>query len=183
MLKGFLHRYIRGFEKRYGYDATYMHEMADVSTAGFNRFAIVQMAGGQWQADAPRDPYHAAGIAAVLVEDCGPCVQIATDIAVEAGMPPATIAALLAGTPAEPDAQLGFDYGRALMQGSENLDDLRETIARKWGKTALLAISMHAMTGRNFPVIKRALGHAKACQRVRVGAQEVVVNPVLKAAA
>ena len=182
MLKSFLHRYIRGFEKRYGYDATYMHEMADISTSGFNRFAIVQMAGGQWQADAPRDPYHAAGIAAVLVEDCGPCVQIATDIAVEAGMPPATIAALLAGGPADPDAQLGFDYGRALLHGSENLDDLRETIERKWGKKALLAISMHAMTGRNFPVIKRALGHAKACQRVRVGKDDVIVNQMLKAA-
>jgi len=41
---------------------------------------------------------------------------------------------------------------------------------------------MHAMTGRNFPVINRALGHAKACQRVRVGKDDVAVNQVLKAA-
>jgi hypothetical protein len=97
-------------------------------------------------------------------------------------MPPATIAALLAGTPTDPDAQLGFDYGRALLRGSRDIDDLRATIERKWGKKALLAISMHAMTGRNFPVIKRALGHAKACQRVRVGKDDVAVNQVLKAA-
>lgn len=134
MLKSFLHRYIRGFEKKYGYDASYMHEMTDISATGFNRFAVVQMAGGQWQADAPRDPYHAAGIAAVLVEDCGPCVQIATDIAVEAGMRPATIAALLAGVSTDADAQLGFDYGRALLHGSENLDTLREAIECKWAK-------------------------------------------------
>jgi hypothetical protein len=182
MLKSFLHRYIRGFEKRYGYDARYMHDMTDISTTGFNRFAIVQVTGGQWQGDAPRDPWHAAGIAGALVEDCGPCVQIASDIAIEGGMPSAIIAALLAGAPADADAQLGFDYGRALLHGSENLDDLREAIERKWGKIALLAISLHAMTARNFPVIKRALGHAKACQRVRVGKEDVVVNQMLKAA-
>jgi hypothetical protein len=182
MLKSFLHRYVRGFEARYGYDAGYMHDMTDISAAGFTRFAIVQMAGGQWQSKAPRDPWHAAGIAGALVEDCGPCVQIASDIAIEAGMPAATIAALLSGTPADADAQLGFDYGRALLHGSENLDDLRETIEGKWGKAALLAISLHAMTARNFPVIKRALGHAKTCQRVRVGKDEVAVNQMLKAA-
>ncbi|MBL6852974.1 MAG: hypothetical protein ISQ86_06255 [Alphaproteobacteria bacterium] len=182
MLKSLLHRYIRGFAKRYNYDASYMHEIAHISTAGFIRLAIMQTAGGQWQADAPRDPYHAAGIAAVLVEDCGPCVQIATDIAVEAGMSPQIIAALLAGTPTDADAQLGFDYGRALIGGGDALDDLRAMIERKWGKASLLAISMHALTGRNFPVIKRAMGHAKACQRVRVGKVDVVVNQVLKAA-
>ena len=182
MLKSFLHRYIRGYEKRYGYDASYMHDMTDISTAAFNRFAFVQMVGGQWKGQAPRDPWHAAGIARALVEDCGPCVQIASDIAIEGGMPAATIAALLAGTPTDTDSQLGFDYGRALLHGSENLDDLRETIEKKWGKTALLAISLHAMTARNFPVIKRALGHAKTCQRVRVGRDEVVVNQMLKAA-
>ena len=169
MLKRCLHRYIRGYEARYGYDASYMHEMADISTSGFNRFAIVQMTGGQWRADAPRDPWHAAGIAGALVEDCGPCVQIASYIAIEGGMPAAIIAALLAGSPTDADAQLGFDYGRSLLHGSENLDALRETIEKKWGRKALLAISLHAMTARNFPVIKRALGHAKTCQRVRVG--------------
>ncbi|MBV9418248.1 MAG: hypothetical protein JO348_00615 [Alphaproteobacteria bacterium] len=182
MLKAFLHRYIRGFENRYGYDASYMHEMTDISEAAFNRFAIMQMAGGQWQSSAPRDAWHAAGIASALVEDCGPCVQIASDMAIEAGMPVATIAALLAGAPTDANAQLGFDYGRALLHGSENLDELRDQIAAKWGQPALLAISLHAMTARNFPVIKRALGHAKTCQRVRVGKDDVVVNQMLKAA-
>jgi AhpD family alkylhydroperoxidase len=182
MLKSFLHRYVRGFAKRYNYDASYMHEIADISTAGFIRLALMQTAGGQWQSNAPRDPYHAAGIAAVLVEDCGPCVQIATDIAVEAGVPPQTIAALLAGAPTDPDAQLGFEYGRALIGGSDEVDTLREAIERKWGKAALLAISLHALTGRNFPVIKRAMGHAKACQRVRVGTEDILVNRMLKAA-
>jgi hypothetical protein len=38
------------------------------------------------------------------------------------------------------------------------------------------------MAGRNFPVLKRAMGHAKTCQRVRVGKDEVIVDQTLKAA-
>ncbi len=182
MLEWFLHRYVRRMEAHYGYDATYMHEMLDTSTAGFRRFMKMQMAGGGWRGDAPRDPWCAAGIAAALVEDCGPCVQIATDMAIEAGMKAEVIGALLRRAPTDSDAQLGFDYGRALLNGSADLDELRETVATRWGKTALLALSLRAMTARNYPVLKRALGHAKTCQRVRVGKDEVAVNQMLKAA-
>jgi hypothetical protein len=38
------------------------------------------------------------------------------------------------------------------------------------------------MTARNFPVLKRAMGHAKTCLRVRIGNADVTVNPTLKAA-
>ena len=181
MLRSFLHRYVRGFERRYRYDGTYMHELANTSVAAFNRFAIMQSA-GNWRGDAPRDAWNAAGIAGALVEDCGPCVQIASDMALEAGTPGETIRALLCGSPTDGDAQLGFDYGRALLLGSDNLDTLRDTIERNWGKAALVALSLRAMTARNFPVIKRALGHAKTCQRVRIGDTDVAVNQTLKAA-
>ena len=182
MLKSFLHRYTRGFARRYNYDATYMHEMADIAPAAFVRFAVMQLAGGNWRADAPLKPWCAAGIAGALVEDCGPCVQIASDMAVEAGMPGDIIAALLSGKPTDADAQLGFDYGRALLNAAPELDDLREQIEKKWGKRILLAISLRTLSARNFPVLKRALGHAKSCQRVRIGNADVAVSPMLKAA-
>ena len=182
MIKWFIHRYIRSMERRYDYDATYMHELADISTTAFRRFVKMQMAGGQWRANTPKDAWFASGIAGALVEDCGPCVQITTDMAVAAGMPAETIRSLLSGSPTNPDAQLGFDYGRALLTGSDDLDGLRDAIVAKWGKKALVALSLHTMSGRNYPVLKRAMGHAKTCQRVRVGNAEIAVNPTLKAA-
>lgn len=182
MFKWFVHRYVRRMEQRYRYDATYLHELTDASPGAFRRFMTMQMAAGQWRGDAPRDAWLAAGIAGALIEDCGPCVQISSDMAMESGMSGQTIAALLSGGPADADAQLGFDYGRALLNGGESLDSLRQTIEGKWGKAALLAISLHAMTARNFPVLKRAMGHARTCQRVRIGKDEVAVNASLKAA-
>jgi hypothetical protein len=182
MIKWFTHRYIRNFERRYAYDGTYMHELADISASAFGRFAMMQTAGGQWRGDAPKDACSAAGIAGALVEDCGPCVQIASDMAVEAGMAPDIIRALLSGAPTHADAQLGFDYGRALLLGDDKLDGLREAIEARWGRKALIALSLRAMSARNFPVLKRAMGHAKTCQRVRVGNSEIAVHPTLKAA-
>jgi hypothetical protein len=182
VIKAFLHNYVRKFARRYDYDATYMHEMADISTAAFVRFGIMQQGGGAWRGSAPLAPWCAAGIAGALLEDCGPCVQIAADMAVEAGMDGAVIAALLRGTPTDAEAQLGFDYGRALLLATDDLDALREQIIAKWGHEALLALSLRAMTTRNFPALKRAMGHAKTCQRVRVGGDEIAVNAELKAA-
>lgn len=181
MLKSFLHWYLRRMERHYGYDATYLHELTNISTGQLRRYMRAQM-GVRKQGSAPRDAWHAAAIAGALVEDCGPCVQIASDIAVEAGMPGESIKALLSGTPADATAQLGFDYGRALLNDSDALNELREQVETRWGKEALVAISFMAMYSRNFPVLKRAMGHAKTCQRVRIGETDVTVAPQLKAA-
>lgn len=181
MLKWFLHRYIRRMEASYRYDATHLHELTDISTVAMRRYMKAQMA-ARWNGGVPWAIWHAASIAGALVEDCGPCVQISSDMAMAAGLPGETIKALLSGTPAPADAQLAFDYGRALLHASDNLEELREAVQKRWGKEGLVALSFAPMYARNYPVLKRALGHAKLCQRVRIGKDDVVVNPMLKAA-
>lgn len=182
MLGWLYHRMIGRLERRYGYDATYLHELADAAPAAFRRFGRMQMA-GKWQGPLPSDAWRAASIAGALHEDCGPCVQIATDMAIEAGVAPALIAALLSdGAAPDADAKLAFDYGRALLAADPALDDLRDAAKQRWGEAGVIALSLTAMTARNFPVLKRAMGHAKACQRVRVGQEQIAVAPALKAA-
>ncbi|MFT3811013.1 MAG: hypothetical protein QM698_13925 [Micropepsaceae bacterium] len=180
MLGWLYHRMLRGMEKRYDYDATYLHEVVDAAPAGARRFMKMQMA-GSWQGGVPRDAFRAASIGGALHEDCGPCVQIATDMALEAGMPPAVISALIAGG-GEGDAKLAFDYARALLAGDDHLDDLREQVEARFGRKGLIALSLTAMTSRNFPVLKRAMGHAKECRRVKVGTEQIAVAETLKAA-
>ena len=46
MIRSLLHRYLSGFERRYDYDATYLHELADISPRAFWRFASVQLKPG-----------------------------------------------------------------------------------------------------------------------------------------
>ncbi|HEY4125947.1 MAG TPA: hypothetical protein VGM36_15100 [Rhizomicrobium sp.] len=182
MLKWLLHRNLRRMERKYGYDATYGHELIDESLNASFRFATIQTAGGTFRGHAPANAWFASGIAGALVEDCGPCVQIASDIAMEQGTKGEIIKQLLSGAPTDADAQLGFDYGRALLLASPDLDALRETIEKRWGKRALMELTLRTMTARNFPVLKRAMGHAKTCQRVRIGNDDIAVNQALKAA-
>lgn len=181
MMKWLYHRIVGRLEKRYTYDATYLHALIEAAPAAFRRYMRMQLAGNR-QGPAPRDAVAAASIGGALHEDCGPCVQIATDMALEKGVSPATISALLSGKPAPADAQLGFDLSRALLSGDPALNDLRTEAIRRWGEPGMIALALNAMTARNFPVMKRAMGHAKACQKVRVGQEDVVVAPVLKAA-
>jgi hypothetical protein len=181
MIGYLLHKYVAAFERKYDYDATYLHELADISPRDFYRFGKAQTT-LQSKHHAPRDALQAAAIGGALVEDCGPCVQIASDRAIEAGMSGDTIKALLSGQLTSADAQLGFDYARALLNASDNLDGLREAVEARWSRRGLIALTFMAIAARNFPVIKRALGHAKSCQRVRVGGADIAVQQSLKAA-
>lgn len=174
------HSMLRRMERRYGYDATYLHEVVDTAPEAARRFLKMQMA-GKWQGDLPRDAFHAASLGGAVHEDCGPCVQIVTDMALEAGVAPATLAALLSGG-GDTQAKLAFDYARALLAASDKLDALRDAAKDAFGARGLIALSLTAMTARNFPVLKRAMGHARECRRVKVGSDQIAVAPSLKAA-
>lgn len=180
MLGWLYHRMIARMERRYTYDAAYLHEALDAAPAGARRFLRMQMT-GNWRGGLPLEAFHAAALGAALHEDCGPCVQIVTDMAIESGVTPAAIAALLSGN-GEQDARLAFDYARALLADSETLDTLREAAKARFGQKGLLALSLRAMTARNFPVMKRVMGHARACRKVRVGTEQIVVADMLRAA-
>lgn len=180
MLGWLYHRMLRGMEKRYGYDATYLHEVVDTSPEAARRFMKMQMS-GKWQGGVPGDAFHAAAIGGALHEDCGPCVQITTDMALEAGVAPATISALISGG-GEGDAKLAFDYARALLAGDDDLDAIRDHVKARFGGKGLIALSLTAMSSRNFPVLKRAMGHAKECRRVKVGTEQIAVAETLRAA-
>ena len=53
-------------------------------------------------------------------------------------------------------------------------DRNRELLERLW-PTGVVDLSLSLQVGRVFPMLKLALGHAKACRRVRVDGREVDV--------
>src|SRR5690348_9297690 len=75
MLKSLLHRYVRTFERNFGYDASYMHDVIDASPSALLKFSFVQFM-AQHRQEVSADAWHAAHVAGALSEDCGPCVQI-----------------------------------------------------------------------------------------------------------
>lgn len=169
MLRYFLSRTIDGFERQWGYDASYMRELLDYSPWAFIKFGLVTSLGRG--PEAPPAAVAAAGLVGTLTEDCGPCTQISVDMAVAHGLPPAILQAILAGDTVGmgPDAALGYAFAKAsLARDLEESDRLRDEVIRRWGKKGLTNLALILMTSRTYPTLKYALGHGRACSKVVV---------------
>ena len=173
MLKALLDRFaIRPLERSFSYDADYMREVLAASPASFLRFSM--LSGLVPRSAAPAAALAAAGIAATLREDCGPCTQIGVDMSERSGVPADVLRGILAGDERAmgDTAALAWRFAQAsLDRDIATADPLREEIVRRWGRKALVAISLSIVTGRMYPTLKYALGHGKTCQRIVVGGQ------------
>lgn len=174
MLRAILSRQIDKMERRFGYDASYMRQILRISPASFVKFGVLTQLVDRKAA--PGDLLAAAGIAATLVEDCGPCTQISVDMAAAGGVDPIVLKGILAGDLAAMGqvAALGWRFAHASMaRDMETCDPLRDEIVRRWGEKGLLAASLAITTGRMYPTVKYALGYGKACSRVTVAGESV----------
>ena len=182
MLKAIFSRVIDGFERQWGYDASYMRHLLRASTASFWKFSLVT--GVVDRKAAPAEALAAAGIVGTLAEDCGPCTQIGVDMAVAGGVRPEVLRAILAGdeTTMGETAALAWRFAHAsLARDLATVDPLRDEIVRRWGDRALVAISLSLMTARMYPTLKYALGYGKACSKVVVAGTAVAPHSVAAA--
>lgn len=174
MLKWIARRRLAAFERAFGYDASYMHEMLHTSWRGFLRFSAVTKLSTHRE-DVPVDAWYAAKIAAMLEEDCGPCTQLAVTMAEMAGVKQSVLRGILAGdeNAMGSDAALALRFARAALAHDPAADALREQIEQRWGKRAVLSLALAMAASRLFPAVKYALGHGKSCRRVHVGDLEL----------
>jgi hypothetical protein len=177
MIKALLHSTIRRFERSFGYDATYMHEVIDASSSAAIKFALIQPMSNHRQ-DVHKDAWYAAHLAAALSEDCGPCTQLCIDMATRDGMEPEKLAALVRGDidVAGPDAALGYRYGMAVATNADTVLPLVEQARKRYGERGLVSLALSATSARNYPALKRGLGHGAICQRVVVHDETIAVK-------
>lgn len=177
MLKRILHGMIRRFAGSYQYDATYLHEIIDISPVAALKFMMFQAMAGH-RDGVPTEARFAASLAAVLSEDCGPCTQLVVDKALKAGVAHSTIAALLRGDlkAAGQDAELAFRYGTAVSQNTPDAASLAEDAVRRFGKRGRICLAYAVACGRVYPALKRGLGHAAACSKIKVSDEVVILK-------
>ena len=177
MIKWALHKGISRFERQWNYDASYMHDLADASPRAallFNRAVAL----GRFRQGVPLDAFCAAGITAVRSEDCGPCTQIAVDMALRAGVSPDVLRVLLSDHPAAmpADVALAWRFTRATLAHDSEADELRVKIVKLWGRRGLVSLAFAITAARIYPTVKYALGHGKACMRVVVADTDVAMD-------
>jgi len=149
-------------------DMDYAYHLRDVAPGRLWRFSMIKVVEGG-RKFTPADVYHAAGMAAAMVEDCGPCVQIHVNLALKDKVPGDVLRALATrqfdSVPA--DVALAYRYGEAVARG-EMADEMRDQIRAAWGEQGLIELAFTVATARFYPGLKRGLGFAHTCERVVV---------------
>jgi len=184
MLRWLIRRRLAAFERDWDYDASYMRDILDASTDACMRFAKIEGI-AKYREDVPPEAWYAAKIAATLAEDCGPCTQLAVTMAEREGVGPDVLRQVLAGNEQAmgSNVALGFHFARAVLARDPAAGDLREQVLRRWGPRGLVSLAFAVAASRVFPNVKYALGHGRACVRVRVGGADTEVRPALANAA
>ena len=164
-------RLIDHVEKDLGEDLSYLREIAHESPTGFWKLAL-QAPLLRHRGTVPATLLHLAGLGAVQVEDCGPCVQTAVNEARRRGVPATLLQAALAGgadlPPLERDA---YNFGR-MIAGEEMLDpELPQRLEAEVGRRGMVELSLPVAAVRIFPALKRGLGYARSCSLVQVNVQ------------
>lgn len=181
MIKWLQHSMVRSFERKANYDASYMHDVVEISSDAAWRLSMLPLL-SQYRGDAPAALWLGAGLASVLEGDCGPCVQLMVDAGLALNVTPDVIKALLQEDfdAAGYEAALGYRFALAAINDLPALDALRDEIVAGFGEKAWVACSYAAATARVYPVLKRGLGHGKTCQQVKIGPDMVAPHGKLK---
>lgn len=162
----------RQAERRLRVPADYLRQLGDTSFPGFLKFLLILPAAAHRRRS---DPVlvHAVRIVATQAEDCGPCVQIAVNAAIDDGIEPGIIRAVLDRNhdqlPQAAALVLRFADGVLAKDGSE--EEPRNEIVRQLGQTVVAELSLAIATARVFPSLKRGLGFARSCALVEVAVE------------
>lgn len=175
MLKRWVHRKLSQMEAHYNYNVDYMRHVLDTDGNAFFKFGMFQTMSNH-RVHVPAEVYSAATIRAALKEDCGPCVQLVTDMAIEAGVPANVVADIVAGRFEDMPEQvlLTVRFTDLVLDHNPEADDLREQLREQFGDKGLITISYAIATARVYPTLKYALGYGKSCQKVQVGDEFLV---------
>lgn len=175
MLTWLIRNRINAFERKLGYDMSYVRDMLATDRAAVMAFMKATQL-GNYKRDVPSDVHWAVKLVSIVHEDCGPCTQLCVTMALADGFDAKLIKALLSGDSAalpEPVA-LGVRYARAVLSHAD-ADEAREEIERRWGKRAVLSLAFAMTTAKMYPAVKYAMGYGKACQRITVAGTHVAV--------
>ena len=157
----------------------YAYHLRDVAPGRLWRYSMIKVVEGD-RKFVPVAAYHAAGMAAAMVEDCGPCVQIHVNLALKDGVDAGVLRALAARRLENVSAEvaLAFMYGDAVAQGAM-ADEMRDQIRAKWGEQGLIELAFTIAVARFYPAVKRGMGYAQTCERVVIDNR---ATPTAKAA-
>ena len=185
MFKQLINQRLTAAERDLGYDMSYGKFMLDADLSAFWRFS--KLVGiSSYRRDVPAAVSYAVKLVGTMQEDCGPCAQLMVTMAEREQVPAATLRAILNQDDAalDSDVLLAVRFARASLARDPEADTYREQVLERWGKRGLVTLAFGLVAARVFPTLKYALGYGRACSRITVQGEPVVVKhaPVVQGA-
>lgn len=151
-------------EKRIGEPLETAHEMLAASPGLLTKYFMAAPLFGYNKA-APADVAAVTRIAALRVEDCGPCVLIGIAYARDAGVAEAHLKLMRQRRYDDlpHDLSLAANFGDAVARSLPEVVELGEAVERAWGRAGRVELALAAATSRVHPAMKRGLGIARNC--------------------
>lgn len=175
MIRYALNKMLLAMKQRYAYDVRYQQDILQTDLAAFLKFSGFQIMASH-SGNLPAGPLFAARIRAILWEDCGPCSQLVVNMALEAGLQPAIVRAIieqdLNNLPA--DIALVLQFTEQVLAHQPQADDLRDKILALWGAKGLITLGFAISSYRVYPALKYSLGYGTACSRILLNDVSVV---------
>jgi hypothetical protein len=169
---------IRAFERSFNYDMSHARRILAGSRRAFFLFQRLR-ALARYCEGVPVEVACAAGLAATIAEDCGPCTQLGVTMAEREGISPQILRDIIShnihALPA--DVVLGLQFGEAVVRRDPEAQKLRDQIVDRWGDRGLVSLAFAITSGRIFPTLKYALGYGGACTPIDVAG---VATPVAR---
>ncbi|UIP29139.1 hypothetical protein [Photobacterium sp. TLY01] len=174
MIRYLLSKMLLTFKNRYDYDIRYQQDILKTDLGAFLKFMGFQTMSSH-SGHVPAGPLYAARIRAILSDDCGPCTQLAVNMALEAKISPETVQAMidkdLNNLPEE--IALVVNFTECVLAHHPEADDYREKILALWGPKGLITIGFAISAYRVYPALKYTLGYGKTCHRIQINASSI----------
>lgn len=153
-----------GFEAHYRYDVGYLRHLLETDEDAFRVFRdFLPMA--SFRGQAPVEVVSVAKLAAMQQNDCGACLQLTIRQAIEAGLAPETVRAVVGGGEGlAPELAQVRDLVRSIAIDDTRTDALRESVRATFGEATLSAIAIVVAAAGVFPTVKRVLGSFESCE-------------------
>ncbi|TAE50812.1 MAG: hypothetical protein EAZ89_11325 [Bacteroidetes bacterium] len=157
-------------ERSIGVPMDYLRSIARGSRSAFWKFMLFMPLSGH-RKRLPKELWHAARIVVTQHMDCGACVQITVNMALQEGLPAAWVRAVLNRNEAtlSPEVKTAMDYADAVVKQDELAAlPLREALLKAYGEAGLVDLALGIAGAQVYPVTKRALGLAVSCSKVEI---------------
>lgn len=160
---------LEGFQAHYNYDTNYMKDMLKENPEAYETFeAFLPMA--SFVNEAPKDVIFVARLTSMKNEDCGACLQLNVDMALEAGVNKEIIQDIIFNEGNTLSAELKTVYDFTLCVGNKQDVDakLYDEINKLYSKKVLVEIALAIAGTKVFPTVKRVLNDFQTCSNIQI---------------